>query len=180
MGIKNCKLDLTSIEFEVTKASKKCVYRIGEKVKLSSIIPKNECFFALHETFPYHLTLKNKGYFKWQANANTVISQCPNPEVAVAIGVIRESGGKADKIRAKVLASRSDRCPVGYRKGDEILKKVLNNPKICLACLEVLFPYCLFLEAAKKKKEEVKPIVVQCGACDPPAVFKLSIRKRQS
>ncbi len=173
--MKNCNLDLSSIILEVIKAPKNCVYQPGNQYKLIDLIPVEECLFALHEVIPYYLTLINKGYFKWQDNPNTVITQCPNPEVAVAIGVRRELKNKDNKIQAKVVATKTGKCPKKYQTGKEILKRVINNKKVCLLAFDVLFPSILFLETNAKNRKKVKPITIQCSYGDDPATFKLKL-----
>ncbi len=173
--MKNCNLDLSSIILEVIKAPKNCVYQSGNQYKLIDLIPAEECLFALHEVIPYYLTLMNKGYFKWQNNPNAVITQCPNPEVAVAIGVKCELKNKNKKIQAKVVATKTGKCPKKYQTGKEILKKVINNKKICLLAFDVFLPSILFLETNAKKRKKVKPIIIQCSYGKDPAIFKLKL-----
>lgn len=173
--MRNCNLDLSSIVLEVIEAPKNCVYRKKDKFKLTDIIPPHECLFIIHSVMPYYLTLKNSGYFKWEKDLDTVMTQCPNPDIAIGVQVIR--GGK-NKINARVASMRSKECPKGYKKGDEIMGSLMNSNHICLTALDVLFPYILFLESCLRKKESASPITIQCSYSNKPAKFKLSLRRK--
>lgn len=166
-------MDLSSIALEIIEAPKNCIYKKGDKFKLTDIIPPHECLFIIHTAIPYYLTLKNNGHFKWEKDLNTVMIQCPNPDIAVGVQVIR---GGQNKINARVV-SGSEKCPASYKRGKQILGSVLNNGRICLTALDVLFPYILFLESCLRRKEEASPITVQCSYSNKPAKFKLSLRR---
>lgn len=172
--MKNCDLDLSSIILEVINAPKGCIYKSGDKFKLTEIIPPDECLFALHEVAPYYLTLKNNGYFKWEKDKNTVMTQCPNTDVAVGV---RVRCSETNKIYAKVASMGSKQCPKNYKKGDEILSSVIDNNHLCLTALDVLFPYILFLESCSRRKKNASPITVQCSYSNKPAKFRLSLKK---
>lgn len=172
--MRNCDLDLSSITLEVIEAPKSCIYKSGDKFKLTDIISPHECLFIIHEVIPYYLTLKNRGYFKWERDTNTVMTQCPNSNIAVGVKVIR---GGINKTHVRVVSMSSEKCPKSYKKGDEILGSVVNNDHICLTALDVLFPYILFLESYSRRKENVSSITVQCSYSNKPAKFKLSLRR---
>jgi uncharacterized repeat protein (TIGR04076 family) len=171
--MKNCNLDLSSITLQVISASHKCKYKPGDKFNLIDLIPPDECLFAIHEVIPYYLTLKKGGYFEWEKDANTAITQCPNTDIAAGIEVRRHKN--INKICAKIVSMKSKNCPKKYKKGDKILKSIINNKHICLIALDILVPYILFLEACSRKNKKANFIKIQCSYSNKPTVFKLSL-----
>ena len=169
-----CDLDLSSIKLEVISASDCCKhYKAGDVFSLGELIPKNECLLALQEVFPYRLTFDKGGYFKWEDDKDSVVTQCPNTQKAVAIRVFRS---KEDP--PKVVGIRS-LCPKGYDNGKEILGSIINDKRICLAAFDNMTGHIMFLEKCSREGEKSEPIVVQCTGCpgcEASTKFRLSLK----
>lgn len=89
------------------------------------------CLHAAHVAFPYILTLRNKGYFRWMRDRTKVFAQCPK-------GLVMEIS--EDKV--KIV---SGECIKGHKKLDEFDM----SGEIFKEDFDVIYPYAVTLALGK-------------------------------
>ncbi len=167
----SCCFQFESIEIEV-KSVKGCCgmdFKAGDRFDLASIIPDKLCPFLYHSTLPYLEAIENGASFNLPEK-NSIVVQCPNPEVGIAVKIYTKN---SDNTIIEIHSKKSE-CPYyDYRVNDSW--QISKKEKIfCRRAYDALFPYLNALSSQIRKnvvREEV--ISATCPGYPDFVVFNI-------
>lgn len=160
------------LKIRVSNVIGKCPFnkRVNDEYFLEQVCPKNMCLALYHGAIPYLFTFLRGGRFAWLRDRNSVVIQCPNPNVSVTMNIRRPSNGKR-KIDIAIIETKGV-CPFGMKKGDSFN---LNEDelKFCPQALDALFPYINTLQAQERTGEGKQPFKVACPGYPDYVIFEI-------
>ncbi|MGE4650848.1 MAG: TIGR04076 family protein [Myxococcota bacterium] len=120
-------------------------YKPGDRFSIESIVPEKLCPFLYHTTIPSIEAAKNNSILGGSSD-NSIITQCPNPNVGVALKV---SSKDEDTVLLK-YEQKTGPCP--HYQFDPGVKWELSDKTtpFCPRAYDALFPY---LNAASTNKK---------------------------
>lgn len=99
------------------------------------------CKYLLHSIFPYVLTLKRGGYFRWVMEGDGVIAKCTSLLPSVAVGLAAQAD---KKVEATVFETKGQ-CPAGHFQGQKLDLSTVP----CLDLLAQVLPLMLTNHSAE-------------------------------
>jgi len=114
------------------------------------------CKYLLHSIFPYVLTLKRGGYFRWVMEGDGVIAKCTSLHPSIGASLSQSSDRE---IHTTVFEAKGN-CPAGYSQGQKLDLSTVP----CLDLLAQILPLML--------TEHQQDLAFTCQSCPKGKALK--------